>query len=299
MRVLIFSVCRFFQLLPERLAIGIGLFLGWFLRYVLRHRYAIVMNQLQVAYGRSKSSAELRRIANGIYRHMGLLIIESLRLPCLACGKLDERFEFEGIEHLDAALKRGKGVFLLTGHIGNWELGGKALVERGYEVYAIYKELKTPAGEAFRKMVREEIGVHSIPRHNSTKQILSVLRKNGIIVFILDQNMTAKEGTFVDFFGVPACTMAGLAILAERTGSAVIPACSYRAPDLRHHHLTMLPAIDLEKVSEDRQENANHNTGRFTKFIEDFINRQPDQWIWIHKRWKTRPVGETASPFIY
>ena len=120
-----------------------------------------------------------------------------------------------------------------------------------------------------------------------------------MVGFVLDQNMTADEGIFVDFFGMPACTMSGLAVLAERSGATVLPVCCYRDTNDWNHHMRFGAPIELESGAQDRNANARTNTARFTLELERMIQERPAQWIWMHKRWKTRPPDEAEAPIIF
>jgi len=299
MGLLIILVVRCFQCLPEAIAIRLGLVLGWALRYVFRHRLATVRNQVEVALGPEFSGAEREKLIRGIYRHLGLLLVELLRLPRVQPDRLLEKVVFHGEEHLQAALAEGRGVLFLCGHVGNWELIPIGLVAKGYRIGLLVKELKTAAGELFLQMLRHDNGVFTIGRRGSARQILKALKDNCMLGFVLDQNMTEDEGVFVDFFGQPACTMKGLAVLAEHSGAAVLPACTYRDADRRRHHFVISPPVEMEFPHDDKEANVLHNTARFSLILEETIRRNPDQWIWVHKRWKTRPANESECPFAY
>jgi KDO2-lipid IV(A) lauroyltransferase len=131
------------------------------------------------------------------------------------------------------------------------------------------------------------------------RRILEVLHDGGVLGVVLDQNRTHKEGVFVDFFGHPACTSVAVAVLAERLGATVVPLCFYRTVDHLHHVAEFLPEISWEAPFPRRQDNIRHNTQRYTAFIEHAIRQHPEQWIWMHRRWRTRPrapaVSQTAA----
>lgn len=288
-----------FQLLPEKLAIQTGIFFGWIMHRILKFRYRIIVNHLNVIFESSKSKEEIEELVKAIYRHLGLVLIELLRLPRMKRSEINRKTIIHNEEYVQQALARGKGVFILAGHIGNWELVGAACHGFGYTVNAIGKEMKTRAGNAIVKLIRDDNGVTTIPRNKSMKQILKALKANEVVVVMLDQNMTRDEGVFAEFFGYQACSMPALAILAERSGAPILPMGCYRDPDFVHHHCLFLPEIKLENIHENRGANIVHNTQRFNNVLESIIRDYPDQWIWIHKRWRTRPDGEERSPFFY
>lgn len=287
-----------FRLLPASLAIRLGCSCGWGLQYIVRFRRAIISSQLEVALGINRRDPRYDSLLTGIYRHLGLLVIELLRLPRSKSAALADKMTYQGMGHLEAAMAKGKGVIILTGHIGNWELAGAACSDKEFTVSAIGKEMKSDAGNAFIKLIRDDNGVRTIARSNSLMQILKALKRNELIVFMLDQNMTSKEGVFVDFFGQPACTMPALAVIAARSGAAVLPYYSYRDPDLVRHHCVMLPEVELDG-GDGGSDAVLENTARYTTVLQSIIEEHPDQWLWIHKRWRTRPPSAGRSPFAY
>lgn len=277
----------------------LGKFVGWLLHRVVRFRRAIVMNHVQVAYGCRYSADELADLVSRIYRHLGLLLIELLRLPRISGAEVARKVIFHGEEHLIQARQKGKGVIVLTGHIGNWELAGAAYARNSYPTHAIGKEMKTAIGNALIQLVRHDNGVSMIAKRNSLREILTALKRNELVVFMLDQNSAGRDKVFVDFFGQLASTMPGLAIIAARSGAAVVPSYIYRDRDYIHHHCDVWPAVDLSDTNFQADGAVTDVTARCTKIIESMIEQHPDQWLWIHKRWRTRPAGETSSPFIY
>ena len=295
MALFIRCVSRFVGCLPARLQIGLGSVLGWGLRRVVRFRRTVVRQQMRAALGAEAATA----IEPAVYRHIGLTAVELLRQAALADDQLEELIKFDGLEHLEKALERGRGVLALSGHLGNWELPLPMVNRHGPEMYVVYKELKHAAGETFRRMIRDDRGVHGISRHGAARAVLKALKENAMVGFVLDQNMTADEGIFVDFFDMPACTMPGLAVLAERSGATVLPVCCYRDANDWNHHMRFGAPIELESGAEDRNANAMTNTARFTLELERMIQERPAQWIWMHKRWKTRPPDEAEAPIIF
>ena len=299
MRIFVIIITKLFQLIPERIAIFLGLLVSWILRRIIKFRYNVIHNQLVVVYGKSKRKDEIEELIREHYRHLGLMLIELIRLPGISPEKLQQKTIFHGDAIAKKALAKGKGILVLTGHIGNWEMIAPAWVQRGYAINAIGKEMKSAAGNTFIKLIRDDKGVTTIPRRNSMKDIIKTLNNNEAIAVMIDQNMTADEGVFVDFFGHQACTLSGLAVLAARTDAAILPVYCYRDEDLSRHHTVVLPEIHLEKTQGNARASIIHNTARFTKILEAIIDEHPEQWLWIHKRWKTRPAEETTSPFKY
>ena len=301
MRVFLKTIFFLYGLLPLRICKLWGLFAAFLLNRVFKFRRKVISLQMQRVYidRGLKDEKECARIRDGFYRNFGLIIAESMRIPSGHLEYLDSIVEPQGLEHLDAALAKGKGVLFLGGHIGSWELGGAALIQRGYPVATITKEMKGDAGSLVQHMLRDATKLITYPKKNSIKEIFKGLKRNEAIMLMIDQNMTASEGEFVDFMGYPACTLNSLAVIAERTGAAVIPGSICRNPDGLTHKLIIWPEMGLEKPFDERKKNVTHNTERFSRKLEEMIELAPDQWLWIHKRWKTRPEGETENPFDY
>lgn len=272
-----------------------GRLLGWFLRVILRFRRTVVVNQMTTAFP-EKSAAERQALLRLFYRHLGLLILEMLRIPGSSVATIRATNQIHGLEHLHAALEKKKGVLLLAGHLGNWEIGLATAVANGLNLHTIVKEIKGAAGQYAVTKLRAAHGVKLIPRHNSIFQILRALRENAIIGFVLDQNMTADEGVFVNFFGRPACTMPGLAVIAQRQGTPVLPVFFHRDPNLTLHHAIIGAPIPWEEVPGDAAASIRHNTQRYTTILENGIRLHPEQWLWIHKRWKTVPPPAPTPP---
>ena len=282
-----------FGRIPDGLAVRLGLALGWFLEHVVRFRRGTVSQQQALAFP-ALDAAQRRALRHDTYRHLGLLVIEDARLPTLSPDKLTALCAISGTENISPALARGKGVLVLAAHIGNWELGLAATTRLGVRTRTVVKEIKGAVGQYLVDRMRGAHGVETIPRRQAIRQIVATFREGGAIGFVLDQNMTSDEGVFVDFFGRPACTMAGLAVLAHRFDVPVLPVRFCRDPDLRRHHVEILPAIPWESVGPTPEDDVRHNTQRYTKALEQMIVDHPAQWLWVHRRWKTQPAAAVA-----
>ncbi len=299
MRFLTKSLVGCFLLLPQGVAIQLGRLIGWLLRNILHFRHQVVEGQMKMVYGHRKSPEEISRLVRLQYQHLGLLLMEMLRLPGISRRKHPLPLRLSGMENVDAALAKGKGVIIVSGHIGNWELGGITLANSGYKVYAIGKEMKSEAGEIMKQMIRDDNGLLTIARRNSLRQILRALKDNSVLIIVIDQNMTVRDGIFVDFFGQAACTMTAAAVLAERTGAAVLTGSTWRTDDLLHHEGMILPELRITDAPEQHEAKIHHLTQAYSKALESLIDQHPEQWLWLHKRWKTRPPDETEPPIRY
>ena len=195
-------------------------------------------------------------------------------------------FENEGA--FVSALNRGKGLLMLTGHFGNWELMSAAITLR-FEVKggAVVRPIDFAPADDLMKRLRSRFGVEMIPKKRAMKQLLIALRENKTIGILLDQNVDWYEGVFVPFLGHLACTNKGLALVAQRTGSPVIPTFSARQSDGRYR-IRFEPEVTLVN-SGDKVRDLEENTALFNRIIERHVRQDPEQWFWFHRRWKTRP----------
>ncbi len=291
---------RLLRVLPHPLFASLGCAIGWCLQHVIRFRRTVILTQMQWVFGHADGTRDTATLLRQHYRHLGLLLIEILQLPGISQRRIADRGTIHGLDNIERATAAGKGALLLTGHIGSWELGGAICAAAGYKLNAIGKEMKSGPGNVMIQLMRDDNGIHTITRRNSMKEILSTLKRNEAIIVMLDQNMTSKEGVFVDFFGMPACTMPALAVLAAKSEATILPVCTFRDPcDSRRHHLVVREPVSLESPHRRSMDNIIHNTSRFTKILESMILEHPEQWLWIHKRWKTRPRGETVPAIPY
>lgn len=289
-RCAIECVFRIFACVPRRLCIRAGKTLGWMLEHLVRFRREEIDRNLSQAFP-ALNPREHQALRHRVYRHFGLLFTEFLQLPSLASETLtDESFcTVHGEERLQAALAHGNGIMILTAHVGSWETALAAMSARQYDIRAVVKEQKGELGQYVASRMRESHGVRTIPRRNAMRKIRYALKENAAVSFVLDQNMTSDEGVFVTFFGRPACTMSSLAALSSRYACPVVPLYCYRDADLRRHHVVVGEPLEWESTGQGRKADLTHNTQRYTDVLEDIIRRHPDQWIWMHRRWRTKP----------
>lgn len=299
MRTLFAAFFAVMRALPEGVSVALGLALGWLLEHVVRHRRRVVAAQLNLVYGATRTPAELRALRHEFYQHLGLMVMEMARLPGSDAAQRRARHSLVHSEHLDAARAAGRGTLVVTGHIGNWELGAITMAAYGYPMRALGKAMKSRPGAIILKMMRDDNGVPTLPVRQSMKDVLKALKANDVIAVLIDQNMTSDEGEFVPFFGHLACTLSTVAVLAARTGATIVPAHACRHADRRRHAVHFFPPFVLETPHAEVNANTRHNTARLTARIEEMINSAPAQWLWQHKRWKTRPPDEVTPPIRY
>lgn len=277
--------------LPLSAALKIGAGLGWIYGSLVRYRRREARAALRRSFP-EKDDRFFRATINGMYRNLGMNLIEMLRLAGGPLEEFNARIAVEGRANVDQALQRGKGVLILTAHFGNWDVLGMFTVRRGYPLTIISKDLKSKTINKLWMALREKIGVKIIPAHNAIRASLRALRQNELLGFILDQNRPREHGLFVDFFGRPACTSPGLAIIAAQAQAPVVPVFIHRTPE-GNHLMQILPII--EPPPDRAPETIHQATQAYTRIIENQIRQHPDQWIWLHRRWKTQPLAGSGN----
>ena len=249
-----------------------------------KHRL-IVLHNLRCAFP-EKDMEELTRIAKGVYRNLAITAAEFFDLPSITKENLHEWVELEGLEHFEAGIAQGKGLLTIIAHFGNWELmpvTGPLFLKSSY---IVYRPLDSPVLDNIVEHVRTINGNVMVPKGGSGKRIMTLLKENQCIGILSDQNVSAREGVFVDFFGRPACTGAGLAVLALRSGAPVLPMFMARQKSGKYKFI-LKPLVEISRTG-DYEADLLENTQRFTKVVEDIVREYPDQWFWIHQRWKTK-----------
>jgi KDO2-lipid IV(A) lauroyltransferase len=249
-----------------------------------KHRL-IVLHNLRCAFP-EKDMEELIRIAKGVYRNLAITAAEFFDLPSITKENLHEWVELEGLEHFEAGIAQGKGLLTIIAHFGNWELmpvTGPLFLKSSY---IVYRPLDSPVLDNIVEHVRTINGNVMVPKGGSGKRIMTLLKENQCIGILSDQNVSAREGVFVDFFGRPACTGAGLAVLALRSGAPVLPMFMARQKSGKYKFI-LKPLVEISRTG-DYEADLLENTQRFTKVVEDIVREYPDQWFWIHQRWKTK-----------
>lgn len=289
--LLIRVVTLFFERLPLSWAAAIGRWTGSLIyRLDRRHRKITLMN-LQRALGRHYTETELRGIALRSYRHVGCSVAEFMKLGALSAEEVGRWVTIEGLEHFEAARALGKGVLFLTAHFGNWELMSVAVSFKGYRVYGVARPLDNPYLDHLIRKRREMGGNRVVSKFGASQEAAQVLKSGEAIGFLLDQNVSGRGGVFVPFFDQPASTSKGLALIALRTGAPVIPSFIVREGD--RHRVIMGKAVEMVR-SDDLHADIIENTARFTGIIESYVRRYPDQWLWMHRRWKTQPAEKNV-----
>jgi Kdo2-lipid IVA lauroyltransferase/acyltransferase len=237
------------------------------------------------------SDAKRRETIGNMARLLAWQAVEFARFPSYDRGNIEEIIEIESHENFLKAQRRGKGVLILTGHIGAWELSSFAHAVYGYSMHYLARPLDNTRLDAFVNRYRCLSGNQPIYKNESARAVLKALNNGGIVGILADQNTLPEEGVFVAFFGKSACTTTGIARLALHTGAPVVPGYAYWDAVSEKYKLRFDPAVELIETGNAEQD-IFENTQRFARIIEAIIRKFPDQWVWAHARWKTRPKGE-------
>lgn len=224
-------------------------------------------------------------------RNLGWMAAEFAHFPRLTRENIEEVVILDGHDNFLEGHRRGKGVLYLTGHIGAWELSSFAHALYGYPLHYMARPLDDPRLDALVNRYRCASGNHPIFKNESARVMLKILKDGGTVGILADQNTMPSEGVFVNFFGQLACTTAGLARVALHTGAAVVPGYAFWDDALHKYRLRFEPPVELIRTG-DTERDILENTQKFAKVVETIIRKYPDQWVWVHKRWKTRPPGE-------
>ena len=276
--------------LPRPLARAAGISLALFIYLLHRKLRRVGMRNLQLAFP-DTSTRQRRKIVRKVFTSLGRQFGEVCLLPRYTAQNVSDAVVYDGFENFDRASQRGKGVLFLTGHLGAWELSAFAHSLYGHPLYFVMRPLDNPYLDALVRRYRTMHGNKPILKDDPARDLLRAMKQGSTVGILMDTNMTPPEGIFVNFFGIPACTASGLARIALRTDAAVVPGFTLWDPVLRKYRLRFDPAVQLIRTGNNEQDIL-ANTQLFTKVIEDFVRRYPDQWLWVHRRWKTRPPGQ-------
>jgi Kdo2-lipid IVA lauroyltransferase/acyltransferase len=283
---------RGISILPRPVARAAGIGLGQ-LVYLLHGKLRRVgMRNLQLAFP-EKSAHERRRILRGEFTSLGRQLAEVCLFPSYTRENVTKIVVYDGFENFERAEARGKGVIYLTAHLGGWELSAFSHSIQGHSLHVVMRGMDNPFLDRFITHLRTMHGNRAVDKDNFVRGLLSAMKAGETVGILMDTNMTPPQGVFVDFFGIPACTAIGLARIALRTDAAVVPGFTIWDRELRKYRLRFDPALALIRTG-DEEADIVANTALFTKVIEQYVRRYPDQWLWVHRRWKTRPAGEKS-----
>jgi KDO2-lipid IV(A) lauroyltransferase len=259
--------------------------------YLLHFRLRQVgMRNLAMVFP-EKSNAERARILRGEFTSLGRQLAELCQFPRYTPQNIDQVVVYDGLENYERAYARGKGVLFLTAHFGGWELSAFAHSLHGHWLHVVMRPMDNVYLDRMIRRYRTMHGNQTVDKDDFVRGLLAAMKAGEVVGILMDTNMTPPQGIFVNFFGIPACTASGLARIALRTDAAVVPGFTIWDAALGKYRLRFDPALELIRTGELEADIA-ANTQMFTNVIEDYVRKYPDQWLWVHRRWKTRPEGE-------
>ncbi len=272
--------------LPEPIAQGLGAVLGWLFGSVLRVRRRVVDENLARAFP-DADPAWRRRVGAASYRHLGREAVAMFRLAGTSPERVRAVTEVEGLEELRETLAGGKGVVMVTGHLGNWEMGGAAVAARGVPVDAVVQLQRNQRFDEDLRRARERLGMHVMSKQSAPRAVLKSLRDGHLVALVADQNVL-RGAVFVDFFGIPAASARGPAVFALRTGAPLWVGAALRVSGGTRRYRIVIRPVTVEPTG-DQEEDVRRMTRACLAVLEEWIREAPEQYFWLHKRWKTRP----------
>jgi Kdo2-lipid IVA lauroyltransferase/acyltransferase len=277
-------------MLPRPLARAAGIGLAWVV-YLLHVRLRQVgMRNLALAFP-EKTEAERARILRAEFSSLGRQLAEVCHFPKYTRENVEEVVVYDGFENYEHAHAIGKGVLFLTAHFGGWELSAFTHSLHGHWMHVVSRAMDNVYIDRLIRQYRTMHGNKTVDKDDFVRGLLAAMKGGEVVGILMDTNMTPPQGIFVDFFGIPACTASGLARIALRTDAAVVPTFTIWDTELGKYRLRFDPAVELVRTGE-LEADIQANTQRFTTIIEEYVRKYPEQWLWVHRRWKTRPPGE-------
>jgi len=277
----------FVNLLPEGFALWLGRQLGnvWY-RLDFEHRNVAIQN-LQTAFGQEKSQSENQDIAHRTFQNLGMTAMEFFRIPRMDVKTFKKRVKIEGLEEALKLFQKGKGIFLLLSHFGNWEMMGVMSKVIGQPIMVLAKPMKKKEFlDEWIGKIRSASGLEVISAVNAGRKVIRALSQNRVVGILIDQRAKRSEGIWADFFGKKAPTTPGLAVLAMKTGAPVLPVFMVR-DGFQGHRLIIKEPLELIRTG-DIKRDVEANTQLFNHTLESMIRQYPDQWFWVHRRWERK-----------
>lgn len=278
------------QWLPQPLARGLAAGLGRLAHAVTPQWRRIADRNLRLAFP-DMSGSRRREVVRGVYQNLGRVLLSVARMLRIDQGNVGEWLDYEGYEHYEEATRQGRGVLYLTAHLGNWELSAHAHGLHGHPLHVVVRALDNPYFDRFLERRRVCSGNRLIYKQEFARRALKAVGEDEAVGVLVDQNTAGDDSVFVEFFGYPASATSGIVRLAMRSKTPVVPGFAFWNEKLRKHSLRFSPPVPMVDTG-NKEADLAENTQRCQKVIEDAIREYPEQWLWIHRRWKTRPPGE-------
>jgi KDO2-lipid IV(A) lauroyltransferase len=288
--VVVWCVARGLGRLPRWLARSLGAAVSMVVYWLVSRLRRTGMRNLELAMPEMPIE-DREQTLRQMYRGLGWQLAEFCRMERYTAANTANWIRYEGLEHFLTAEARGNGVLILTGHLGAWELSSFYHSLMGHPMGMVIRRLDNRLLDGFVNRIRCLHGNRVLHKDDFARGLLTAMRQGESVGILMDTNMTPPQGVFVDFFGVPACTASGLARVALKTGAAVVPGFLLWEAAERRYVLHFGEQIEIDSTGEAESDIV-ALTQRCTGVLEAWIRRYPGQWLWIHRRWKTRPAGD-------
>lgn len=288
----VWLLAMFLRWIPRSIARGMCIALALLIYHLHPRLRRVGLRNLELAFPKM-TAQEKRRILQGVFASLGRQLAEFCRFPRYTADNVSQVAVYDGFQNYRDAAARGKGVIFLTAHLGGWEISSFVQSLIGYPLNIVIRPLDNSYLNRLVDRYRTMHGNRTFSKQDFARGLLSSLREGETVGILMDTNMTPPQGEFVNFFGVPACTATGIARVVLHTDAAVVPGFGIWDQDLGKYKVCFDPALSLVRTG-DLAGDIIANTALFTNVIESYVARYPDQWLWVHRRWKTRPAGEPA-----
>jgi len=265
------------NLLPQVITLKIGVFIGQIFFLIDRKHRRLAISNISRVFGNKKNKKEIELIAKKSFHNIGKNLIEFFR-------KTPKGIKVTGFSNLQKAIKKDKKVIIILGHFGNWELLGRLAAKNDIKVVTVGREMKSRGVDRYIRQTRIDKGLKILDKKGSANKLLKALKEDKSVAILIDQYAGRKRGVFVDFFGIPTSTTPSPAVLTLRTNVSVIPIFIVRRKRDRHEVIIEEP-VEIKR-SENMDKNIFDNTQKFVKFLEKYISKYPEQWWWVHRRWR-------------
>jgi KDO2-lipid IV(A) lauroyltransferase len=276
--------------LPRPLARAVGIGLAQLVYLFHGKLRRVGMRNLAMVFP-EKTEAERARILRGVFTSLGRQLAEVCQFPKYSRDNIDRAVIYDGFENYQRAHARGKGVLFLTAHFGGWELSAFTHSLHGNWMHVVVRAMDNIYLDRLIRQYRTMHGNQIVEKDDFVRGLLAAMKAGEVVGILMDTNMTPPQGIFVDYFGIPACTASGMARIALRADAAVVPTFTIWDEQLKKYRLRFDPALELIRTG-DLEADIHANTQKFTGVIESYARKYPEQWLWVHRRWKTRPPGE-------
>lgn len=286
----VWFLIRFLGLLPRGAARALGAGVGALAWVLLSRLRQVGLKNLELAFP-EWSELQRKQTLRKLYRNLGWLLAEFCQMPKYTPQNTQSFIRYEGLDSYLAARDKGKGVLIVTGHLGAWELSSFYHSLMGHPMSMVIRRLDNARVDRLVNHIRCLHGNQVLHKDDFARGLLGAMRQGETVGILMDTNMTPPQGVFVPFFGTLACTASGLARVALRTGAAVLPGFMLWEEVEQKYVLHFGEEIPFTSTG-DAEADALTNTAKCTAAIEEYVRRYPDQWLWVHRRWKTRPEGE-------